>query len=300
MKRLFSLFMLGFAAVPGALACNMASADRSERVADLVEAGHECLHNLPEGFTFDTQMEADFIERVNDARRAEGLPTLTIREGLIAPARFHSLDMAYNDFFGHDSPAGRRAADRIAAFDRTLIPDFTAENVATESHKCTDGVGRSVPCGPGQSRPPSETLRHLHNGLMDSPGHRANILSEHATSLALGVVRRENGVFVTQLFANAAGELLEPAPLRAAPSSELKLSVTLPDWSTEHFAVVQDDIQIDLKKGRLPASLKGDFMLQVRGENKTTSTRSGGRIVQSCETIELPGPTLTVVPATGS
>jgi len=300
MKRLLSLLMLGFAAAPGALACNMASADRSESVADLVEAGQNCLQNLPSGFSFEAQMETDFIERVNDARRAQGLPALIVRESLIAPARFHSLDMAYNDFFGHYSPAGRHAADRIAAFDRTLIADFTAENVATESHKCTDGAGRSVPCGPAQSRAPYETLRHLHKGLMDSPGHRANILSEHATSIALGVVRRENGVFVTQLFANAAGELIEPAPLRANAGSELKLAINLQDWSTEYFAVVQDDIQIDLENGRLPASLKGDFALQVRGENKTTSTRSGGRIVQSCETIELPGPALTVVPATGS
>ncbi|WP_425354851.1 CAP domain-containing protein [Limnoraphis robusta] len=53
-----------------------------------------------------------------------------MRPGLRPAARFHSLDMGLNDFFSHQTPNGRAHAARIAAFDRTLLSEGTAENLA--------------------------------------------------------------------------------------------------------------------------------------------------------------------------
>ncbi|MDJ0919837.1 MAG: CAP domain-containing protein [Henriciella sp.] len=289
-----------FATSQTANACELATSDRAIENAAYVENGINCLQNLPDGYTLELGLEADFIELINKERRAEGLQPLALRTELVDAARFHSLDMVYNGYFGHDSPSGRKPSDRIAAFDRTLIAQFTAENVASEARSCTNGFGMTVSCSPTKSRPASATLAHLHQGLMDSPGHRANILSKKATHVALGVVRHGDDIFVTQLFADPAGELSQPAPLRYEAGTSLTLETDLPEWSEARFAVIQDDIQIDLENGELPASLSGDFALQVRGENKSAPVQRGNQIVQSCEFIELPGPIITVVPPTGS
>lgn len=300
MLRFLILFAALTATTPITLACEMSTAYRASDNALYVENGVDCLQSRPAGFEFELQMEADFIDLINKERKAEGLPALSVRPELLDAARFHSLDMAYNGYFGHDTPTGREPSDRIAAFDRTLIAKFTAENVASEARKCVDGTGKTISCNTDKSRPASATLKHLHQGLMDSPGHRANILSEKATVVALGVVRQDGNVYVTQLFADPAGVLSQPAPLRFEAGAALPLTTDLPEWSEAKFSVVQDDIQIDLEDGKLPARLSGDFALQIRGENKSEPVRRGNQIVQSCEFIELPGPTITVVASTGS
>src|SRR5207302_483294 len=114
----------------------------------------------------------------NADRAHAGLPALGWDDQLAAVARAHSKDMLDHDFFGHVSPTTGSAADRAkkAHIDAMLI----LENVARAF-------------SPGESE----------RGLMNSPGHRANILSREATRVGVGVVfdPQAKEMLVTQLFA---------------------------------------------------------------------------------------------------
>lgn len=209
MRRLIAslafLFLLPFPA----LACDLRIEGRPLAVASYVEMALPCLARPPGGYAFEETLEARFLDLINAERKAAGLPALKLRTDLRDAARLHSLDMAVNGFFGHVGPDGRGPGERIAALDRTALADFSAENVATISRP--DGrIGANF------------AVKRLHRNLMDSPGHRENILHPKATHVAFGVVRTESGVWVTQLFMRVSGTLPRAAPLRVSAAQALE------------------------------------------------------------------------------
>jgi uncharacterized protein YkwD len=227
MYRFLLLVLMGLTGLP-AFACDLHVEGRPAEVAGYVETAEACLRAPPEGFLFDAALEAGFLRLVNEERRAAGLAPVQMRPELRSAARFHSLDMAVNGFFGHHGPDGHDGVYRIAALDRTALVDFSAENVATVSK----GSGRIDP---------DFALQRLHNNLMNSPGHRANILHPKATHVAFGVVRTRGGVWVTQLFLNLSGTLPEAAPLRLSASSRLRAPRGLDGWQFVRFDLVTED-----------------------------------------------------------
>ncbi len=124
--------------------------------------------------------EKRLLALVNRDRQAAGLAQLRWDERVADVARGHSEEMRRTKNVAHISPTTGSAADRVrAAKIRTAV---VLENVARAY-----GVGEA------------------HQGLMNSPGHRANITSQAATNLGIGVVfgdevsgRRE--IFITQVF----------------------------------------------------------------------------------------------------
>jgi uncharacterized protein YkwD len=124
--------------------------------------------------------ETRMLALVNRDRAAHSLPPLAQAGDVAAVARAHSLEMRETGVVAHVSPMTGSAADRVrAAGIRTPV---VLENIA-----------RAYGVAEAQS------------GLMNSPGHRANILSPEATHLGVGIVlgeevagRRE--LFVTQVF----------------------------------------------------------------------------------------------------
>lgn len=118
------------AAAPMAGACQLAPAERPDEPAAYVALARACLAAPPAPARFDSAAEAEFLERVNGERVARGLDRLELRRGLVAPARFHSLDQIWNGIHGHAGAAGRRPAERIAALDRRLVSTASRENVA--------------------------------------------------------------------------------------------------------------------------------------------------------------------------
>mgnify|MGYP003625142773 CR=1 FL=1 len=155
-------FFIGLAALAAGLpafACDLALTARGTAVADYVEQVQPCFADLPDGYAFDAHMEQEFLRLVNTARKEEGLSALIYRPALRNTARFHSLDMAYNDFFGHVGPDGREPQDRVSAFDRRAIIQYSAENVAM------------VEVVRGRWNLKREAVRRLHKNLMESPGH---------------------------------------------------------------------------------------------------------------------------------
>ena len=114
---------------------------------------------------------------VNRARMEAGLSRLDYGEDLAAVGRAHSNDMARHGFFAHVSPTRGTLADRMR---RAGIAVATfSENLAGNAD-----------------------LGAAHEGLMDSPGHRKNILDPDVNRVGIGIVRTgEGNLIITQVFA---------------------------------------------------------------------------------------------------
>lgn len=143
--------------------------------------------------TSTAEAEQRLLALVNRDRQAAGLPALLWDERVADVARGHSQEMRRTKNVAHISPTTGSAADRVrAAKIKTAV---VLENVARAY-----GVGEA------------------HEGLMNSPGHRTNIMSTSATHIGIGVVfgeeisgRRE--IFITQVFTRVPPKI---DPARAA------------------------------------------------------------------------------------
>lgn len=258
-----------------AMACDLDLASRRTAVADYVEQVAPCLRDVPAGYQFDAAMEREFLDRINAAREEAGLPALIYRSALRNTARFHSLDMAYNDFFGHVGPDGREPQDRVSAFDRRDFVQYSAENVAM------------VEATRGRWNVQRHGVNRLHRNLMDSPGHRANILSEEATHIAIGVVRTETGVWVTQSFLNLSGSLARDLPVRMRVGQKVRQMPVLEGWRFQRFGAQTPEGDYLTMDTGVPAGLTGDVSIAAEG-------RRPGDEPLSYYTIRLPGPSVTV------
>lgn len=131
-----------------------------------------------DNFTVDTQSESQMIDLVNKERVSRGLNALVFDERLRTVARGHSADMFKRGYFSHFSPEGKTVADRVLAVNADFIV-----------------VGENLAYAP--------SLQLAHQGLMNSPGHRANILSADFGEIGIGVM--DGGVYgkmFTQVFTN--------------------------------------------------------------------------------------------------
>jgi uncharacterized protein YkwD len=123
-------------------------------------------------------LEARMLDLINQERATAGLRPLAPDPELREVARRHSTDMFARGYFAHDTPEGRDPFDRIREAN---IPFVTAgENLAL-----------------------APTLMVAHTGLMNSPGHRRNILDPHFGRVGIGIMDGGlRGLMVTQNFRN--------------------------------------------------------------------------------------------------
>ena len=123
---------------------------------------HVVLEHVEEGADVTAIERANF-ELLNRARARRGLAQLEWSDAAAEVARGHSVDMLSNNFIGHHSPTTGDVAKR---FERAGIPAAIArENIAR-------GYGP----------------RGIHDSLMNSPGHRVNILADDVTAVGVGAV----------------------------------------------------------------------------------------------------------------
>jgi uncharacterized protein YkwD len=134
-------------------------------------------------------LEQAMARLVNAERAKAGLNVLTFEATLAATARAHSVDMRDRNYFAHEAKtdALREPLDRYRAVFKTT-PSIVAENIY-----------RSW----GSPRRISQAdIQTAHNALMNSPGHRSNILLARVTRIGIGIVTNANGdIWVTQMFA---------------------------------------------------------------------------------------------------
>jgi uncharacterized protein YkwD/uncharacterized membrane protein required for colicin V production len=121
--------------------------------------------------------EEQMLQLVNDARAENGLAPLKSDPQLKQVAVDHSQEMLELGYFAHTSPLHGSPTDRL---DAAGVPYSVAgENIAY-----------------------APTVDVAQRGLMRSPGHRANILSDQFTRVGIGVVVTPFGTrMFTQEFA---------------------------------------------------------------------------------------------------
>ncbi|WP_253701607.1 CAP-associated domain-containing protein [Bacillus sp. FJAT-27445] len=107
--------------------------------------------------------ELQLFDLVNADRVRHGVPALAWSEKARISSRSHSLDMAANNFFSHTNLRGQSPFDRMKAAG--IVYQAAGENIAMSY---TSSI-------------------FAHEALMNSLGHRKNILSGNYTYLGTGV-----------------------------------------------------------------------------------------------------------------
>lgn len=121
--------------------------------------------------------EKEVIRLTNVERSKAGLPALAANPSITKVARLKSQDMANKGYFSHQSPTYGSPFQMMQSFG--LRFSAAAENIAY-----------------GQ-RTPQEVV----TAWMNSPGHRANILSRSCSQIGVGMAKNKSGSpYWTQMF----------------------------------------------------------------------------------------------------
>ena len=136
----------------------------------------------PEEMAGVSEPEADIIKQVNDERTRRGLKPLKFSPRLAVVARGHSYDMAIRHYRDHNSPEGSTPADRVRGVG--VECSAVGENIYVDDYHKLEALGE----------------RAL-KGWLDSPEHRANLLSADFIETGIGIARSNDGLtYVTQDF----------------------------------------------------------------------------------------------------
>jgi uncharacterized protein YkwD len=132
-------------------------------------------------------LEEALFRYINASRAEHGLRPLVRARDLDAVARGYSAELAGRPGrLSHDSPISGSPADRVRAARISFVR--LMENLA---------------------KAPNAAI--AHDGLMNSPGHRANILNGDVAEVGVGVVIVDEdgapGLLATQLFASRPGKV---------------------------------------------------------------------------------------------
>lgn len=157
------------------------------------------------------------LTRINDTRHSFGLAPLTRDSRVDAIAHAHSEDMRDHNFIAHVSPTTGSPSDRIVRAG--LHASLGAEN-----------IGRAY------------SADEIHEGLLDSPGHRANILLREATHVGIGVVSVQDAGRIAFIATEVFVKLAQPIDVTSAP--EALLSQANAVRASHHLAPLTADSEL--------------------------------------------------------
>ncbi len=144
-----------------------------------VETGSNEVRGLnfkAENLKFSQSDEKRMLELINQERRKRGLVELVSDESIKKVARDYALYMFRNSYVAHRDLEGRTPSERLR--DAGIEYYFSGENIAL-----------------------SKNVDSAHRGLMNSPGHRKNILWPFFRKVGIGAVDAgEYGVMFVQDF----------------------------------------------------------------------------------------------------
>ncbi len=123
----------------------------------------------PSAVTPDADKAVALLAAMNAARAAEGVEPLTWDPELADVAFTRARDLLEHDYFDHYGPGGRSAFSELAV--RGIRYRLAGENLARNNY------------------PEARTVEAAFQGLMGSPGHRANILEPRFTRVGIAAVR---------------------------------------------------------------------------------------------------------------
>ena len=123
-------------------------------------------------------LEIRMLDLINNERRNAGLKLMTFDKKLALVAVKHSSDMLQRGYFSHYTPEGISPYDRMRN-DRVRFR-VAGENLAL-----------------------AQTLQSAHEGFMESPVHKANILHNSFERAGIGILDAGvHGIMITQNFRN--------------------------------------------------------------------------------------------------
>jgi len=123
-----------------------------------------------------TAAEKKMLELVNQERQKRGLKPLKFDLRLVKVARAKSRDMIENNYFDHQSPTFGSPFDMMKEIN--IFYTLAGENIAG-----------------------APTVKQAHEALMDSKGHRENILRPRFTHVGIGIVEGSKyGMMFSQEF----------------------------------------------------------------------------------------------------
>jgi Ca2+-binding RTX toxin-like protein len=140
--------------------------------------------------------EQYMLELINAERAKVGAQPLAFDLDLNEAAEKHSAWMLSTDTFSHTGSGGSSAGDRMKAAGYVFSGSWAwAENIAWMSTRAPSGL--------------QDEVLGLHNALMNSSGHRTNLLNDTYREIGVGFEVGQYGSYeaamVTQNFARTAG-----------------------------------------------------------------------------------------------
>ncbi len=131
-----------------------------------------------------TSIELEVHALVNAARAAEQLNPVDWDPQLGKIARAHSLDMLAHNYFAHENPQGCSSACRVS-----------------NAGYLWRAVGENIYMMSGYDLTVKQTAEKIVAGWMQSPGHRANILTPLYTHQGIGVAVEGQTIYATEILA---------------------------------------------------------------------------------------------------
>ena len=137
-------------------------------------------------------LEQYMLELVNAERARTGAQPLALNNRLNDSSEDHSDWMLRRDIFAHEGAGGSSAGDRMEDAGYVFSGAWTwGENLAWQSERGASGLANDV--------------AQLHTALMNSDGHRENILNGSFREIGIGIERGDfkgyDAVMATQNFA---------------------------------------------------------------------------------------------------
>jgi uncharacterized membrane protein required for colicin V production len=140
------------------------------------EKGSVDLHFKQDQLTIDYTGEQQMLNLVNTQRAEAGVEPLVWDDSMAGVAQAHSEDMFRKGYFSHYSPEGKDVGDRLNTAG--IAYTYAGENLAL-----------------------APNIQSAYGGLMNSPGHRRNILDPAFHKIGIGALN--GGVYgemITQVF----------------------------------------------------------------------------------------------------
>lgn len=165
-------------------------------------------------------LQQQMLEDINEARSAAGLSPVAWDPTATTAGQSHAADMAAYNYFSHWNREGLGPDHRYTlAGGRHAV----MENLHTFSLTYEDGRGAPIDDW-------EEVIRNAQTGLMNSPGHRANILDPAHTHVGIGMAYdAATGQFrLAQEFTNQYVQLEAPLPLQAGTGDSVMLNGRIP------------------------------------------------------------------------
>lgn len=123
-----------------------------------------------------TSLEQQMVDLVNQERTKRNLKPLIVDWEVARVARIKSQDMVDNNYFSHNSPIYGSPFKMLTDFAIKYV--YAGENIAANS-----------------------SVEKAHTSLMNSEGHRNNILNTNFTHIGIGIVESPKyGYMFTQQF----------------------------------------------------------------------------------------------------